>query len=289
MKKIIFKFPIGIDVIHVNSSQEGIFVGNFEKTLVTEHGWPDPRLVESSERKYYERERNALLQLYEIGVPIVTISNYSAEMLHNIYGVKVSRVIYHGLLKNFLSNRPRKMPRKHRVLWVSRLVSIKEPFILLEALKKISDKAELKTVIKGSGPLHGIIKKYIENYNLKSSVSVFSEIIPFREMPKIYSSCSIFIHTCSHEPFGLAVLEAMGSALPVLVPDRGGAPEVAGNAAFKFRAGDPDDLCEKLLNLMDDEELYEKLSEKSLERAREFSWQRAAKEYFAIYKLLWRI
>ena len=82
VKYIVFKL-IGAhyDVIHVNSSLDGLLIGNFNRLLVTEHGCPDPRVVEKSEQKYYLRERNALLKLYEIGVPLVTVSKYSAEML----------------------------------------------------------------------------------------------------------------------------------------------------------------------------------------------------------------
>jgi len=55
----------------------------------------------------------------------------------------------------------------------------------------------------------------------------------------------------------------------VIVPKSGGAYEVAGSAAISFIPHDPKDL-----------------SEKSLERARIFTWQKAAKEYLNIYKKL---
>ncbi|MEM2261964.1 MAG: hypothetical protein QXK24_05890 [Ignisphaera sp.] len=60
------------DVIHVNTASEGLFAGNFNKMVLTEHGWPDPRFVETHERKFYEKEQMALLQLHKMGVPIVT-------------------------------------------------------------------------------------------------------------------------------------------------------------------------------------------------------------------------
>jgi glycosyltransferase involved in cell wall biosynthesis len=148
MRKIIFKISGDIyDVIHVNTSQDGLFAGNFDKLLVTEHGWPDPKIVEESERDYYFKEQSALLQLYEMGVPIVTISNYSAEMLRKLYGIKVRKVIYHGLLENFIS-KPKAAPIKHRILYVSRLVSAKEPFVLIKALNRIRNKLKFKAIIR---------------------------------------------------------------------------------------------------------------------------------------------
>lgn len=285
LRKISFvTFQKSHDIIHVNTASEGLFIGNFNKMVLTEHGWPDPRLVEISERKFYEEEQRALLQLYKMGVPIVTISKYSAEMLRETYGIKVRAIIYHGLLENFISKIPRKDPKEHKILWVSRLISFKEPLVFLEALSKIRDKAKFKATIKGEGPLKVLIKNYVNKNKLNNTVSIISNRIPFREMPRLYRSHTIFVHTCSQEPFGLAVLEAMGSSLPVIVPKSGGTYEVAGDSALTFTPGDSNDLAEKLLCLMHDEDLYENLSKRSLERSKEFSWQKAAHEYLKIYK-----
>jgi glycosyltransferase involved in cell wall biosynthesis len=58
----------------------------------------------------------------------------------------------------------------------------------------------------------------------------------------------------------------------------------AGEAALTFKPQDPSVLAEKLLSLAYDVELYEKLSKKSLERARRFAWEKAAREYLEVYK-----
>ncbi|MEM3718496.1 MAG: hypothetical protein QXD45_00510 [Candidatus Bathyarchaeia archaeon] len=76
----------------------GSLVSDYGKLLVTEHGWPDPSLQDKYAKKYYLKEMYALLNLYEIGVPIITISKFSADMSRKRFGVKVHKVIYHGLL-----------------------------------------------------------------------------------------------------------------------------------------------------------------------------------------------
>jgi len=274
------------DTIHVNCSQEGLFVRNFNKLIVTEHGWPDPTLVEKSELQYYLKERDALIQLWREGVRIITVSNYSAEMLKKTYGVKVSRVIYHGLLEEFLSSTPKEATKEQRILWVSRLVGMKEPMVFLEALARIRDKISFKAILRGDGPLKSVIKNYISENGLEGRV-FFKNRVVFNKMPSLYNSCSIYVHTCSQEPFGLSILEAMGSGLPVIVPNSGGAYEVAGEAALTFKPHDSSDLAEKILSLAYDAELYEKFSKKSLARARKFTWKKAAEEYLKIYKELY--
>ena len=219
-----------------------------------------------------------------MGVPIVTISNYSAEMLRKLYGIKVRKVIYHGLLENFIS-KPKAAPIKHRILYVSRLVSAKEPFVLIKALNRIRNKLKFKAIIRGDGPLLDIVNRYIHQDDLDDCIHILGKV-PFSKLPNLYNSCTIFVHTCSREPFGIAVLEAMGCGLPVIVPEEGGSLEVAGDAALIFKPGDYEDLAEKLLFICNDVSLYEKLSKKSIERAKIFTWKKAAMEYLKVYNSL---
>jgi len=271
------------DVVHVNSSSEGIAARAYDKLLVTQHGCPDPNAVEDNLRWFYEKEEKSLLSLYEIGVPIVTISHFSAKEMREKLGVKVSGVVYHGLLEIFRSGKPKSFKQQHTVLWISRFTRFKEPFVLLKAVKKLRRKLDFTLIMRGEGPLKEPICKYIKTYNLEKMV-VFQERVPFKRLPLIYREATIFVHTCSREPFGLSVLEAMGSGLPVIVPDSGGAAEVAADAGLKFRAGDSEDLADKLLAVMQDPELYERLSMKSIKRAKSFSWERAAKYYLEFFE-----
>lgn len=214
--------PKMFDVVHVNTSREGLMVSEIDKLIVTEHGWPDPELVHESTRKYYCRERDALLYLHELGVPVITISNYSARMLRETYGVRVRKVIYHGLLEEFKTEKPREARSEHVFLWVSRLIPMKEPIVLLEALTKIHRADfKFKVIIIGEGPLKKEVKIFVDKNKLNGKV-YFMSSAPFEKMPEVYNSCSVFVHTASRESFGLAVLEAMGLGLPVIVPKSGG-------------------------------------------------------------------
>lgn len=272
-----------VNVVHANCSAEGMVVPQKDKLVVTEHGFPDPSVVEESSRWFYVKERASLLKLAELGVPIVAISNFTAKELREKLGVTASAVIYHGVLDIFRAQAPRTHPKRHIILWNSRLVRFKEPRVLLEAVEKLRGKASFSARLRGDGPLKREIKVLIERRGLSGTVSL-SEPVPFRDLPSLYSSATIYVHTCSREPFGLAVLEAMASGLPVVVPKSGGAYEVAGSAALPFEPGDSSSLAEQLLALMEDPELYEKMSERSIRRADEFSWKRAAEEYLALYE-----
>ncbi len=270
------------DVVHANNSSEGVASRAYDHLLVTQHGCPDPAAVEEGLRWFYEREVRSLLSLHEIGVPIVTISYFSASEMREKLGVKVTRVIHHGLLSMFRRERARAFRAPHTVLWVSRLVPFKEPFVLLRAVDRIKGEAAFRVIISGDGPLREHVLSFAERRNLGGRLTLLK--VPFHRMPLVYGEATIYVHTCSREAFGFSVLEAMGSGLPVVVPDAGGAAEVTGDAGVKFRAGDSDDLADKLLAVMQDPELYEKLSRRSLERARAFDWSAAARSYLELYE-----
>jgi glycosyltransferase involved in cell wall biosynthesis len=271
------------EVVHVNSSSEGLATRSYDKLLVTQHGCPDPSAVEESVQWLYEKEKKNLLRLYEIGVPIITISYFSAKEIREKLGAKVSGVIYHGLLDIFRSEKHRKFKHQHAILWVSRFTHFKEPFVLLKAIRELREKNNFILIMRGEGPLRDSIRKYIRTYGLEKSI-IFQERVPFERLPLVYRKATVYVHTCSREPFGLSVLEAMGSGLPVVVPNSGGAAEVAADAGLKFRARDAEDLADKLLAVMRDPELYERLSMKSIERAKAFSWEKAAERYLQLYK-----
>jgi glycosyltransferase involved in cell wall biosynthesis len=274
------------DIVHANDSWSGFWSNAYDTLIVTEHGWPDPHLQHESAKSYYLKESQALLYLYEIGVPIITISNFTANMLKKRFGVKCYKVIYHGLLDCFRTKAPRTLKKGiPTILWISRLVPLKEPEILIAALKILKEKYALnfKTIIRGDGPLKSYMQYVIDKFDLAARVRFIGKI-SFHELPKLYESASILVHTSSYEPFGFCILEAMGMALPVIVPKYGGAYEVAGTAAIGFKPHDPSDLAEKIYTCLQDPSYYYKSSTKSLERSKFFDWSKTAAEYLKVYK-----
>lgn len=271
------------DVVHANNSSEGVAARAYDKLLVTQHGCPDPGAVEESLRWYYEKEARNLVRLYEMGVPVVAISEFSAREMREKLGVKAVRVVHHGLLESFLAERPRAFKTPHRLLWVSRFTRAKEPLVLLEAAAKLVGKSEFTIVMKGEGPLKAPVCRLVKLRGMEKHFT-FPRTLPFERVPLLYRGATVYVHTCSREAFGFSVLEAMGSGLPVVVPDSGGAAEVVGDAGLKFKAGDSDDLADKLLAVMQDPDLYERLSRRSLERARTFTWEKAARAYIELYE-----
>jgi alpha-1,3-rhamnosyl/mannosyltransferase len=97
-----------------------------------------------------------------------------------------------------------------------------------------------------------------------------------------YAGADVFALPSRFEGFGLPVLEAMAHGLPVACSTAGSLPEVAGGSALTFKPGDGAALRVALETLIDDEKAAEDLGESGRARARSFTWERCARETYAV-------
>lgn len=105
-------------------------------------------------------------------------------------------------------------------------------------------------------------------------------------MIQTFHQADLLVHPSRYEGFGLQIAEAMSCGVPVVTSHAASLPEVAGDAALLV---DPDDLsgmASAICRLLTDLQLYADQTQKGLERARHFSWERNARETLAIYEEL---
>jgi glycosyltransferase involved in cell wall biosynthesis len=104
------------------------------------------------------------------------------------------------------------------------------------------------------------------------------------ELPLLYAGARVFVFPSLYEGFGLPLLEAMASGIPVVCSNAATLPEVTGDAAAMCEPQDVDGLSELINRALQDESWRKRAIKKGLLQASGFSWKRCAEETAAVYK-----
>jgi glycosyltransferase involved in cell wall biosynthesis len=111
--------------------------------------------------------------------------------------------------------------------------------------------------------------------------------LPPDEIVALYRRLHLFVFPSLCESFGFPLVEALASGLPLLVADTPSNVELAGEGALVFAPHDAAALAAKIMLLANDtDSCYEAQACRSLRRAREFSWERAAADTTALLQQL---
>lgn len=102
--------------------------------------------------------------------------------------------------------------------------------------------------------------------------------VTFETLRALYQGTRFFAFPSLYEGFGLPILEAFASHIPVLTADNSSLREVGGDAAFYCNAESASDIAEKMKRLWGDEELRSELIMKGEEQLKKFSWDKCARE-----------
>lgn len=114
----------------------------------------------------------------------------------------------------------------------------------------------------------------------------FLGFVPYDDLASLYRSAAVVAHPALDEGFGLTVLEAMACGAPTITSSTSSLPEVAGDAAVLVDPEDVEALGTAMVNVLSDQALRQRLRTRGFERARLFTWQRAAWRTSALYREL---
>lgn len=157
---------------------------------------------------------------------------------------------------------------------------------LIEALASISDAVPHHLVITGGkGWMYETIFEQVKRSGLEGRVH-FPGFVDDADLPALYSAADLFALVSLYEGFGLPLLEAMACGVPVIASNTSSLPEVIGDAGLQVDARSVNDIARALRQMLDQPELRERSIGLGLERARLFTWEKAARELLAIYDQL---
>ncbi|OJV19642.1 MAG: group 1 glycosyl transferase [Dyadobacter sp. 50-39] len=218
---------------------------------------------------------------------IVAISNYVLEDLrkHLNLGSKPTSVIYNGC--NIEETGDIIVPEKSvdgPFLFTIGTIVGKKNFHVLPALLVGNDFKLVIAGIDSSQEYKKMIIREAQKLNVLDRL-IFTGPVSENDKKWYLSKCTAFVFPSIAEGFGLPVIEAMYYGKPVILSRCTSLPEIGGDCAYYFNDFEPEHMRNTLNASL---EHYNKTNprEKIRDRARFFSWDRAASEYLELYRSL---
>jgi len=207
-------------------------------------------------------------------------------------------VLYHGLVDEFRQTEAR-LPRLLKVeqensyiLAVSSIAPHKGYETLIEAYARANDLCNMPPVLIVGSALHKptllSVQALIQRAGIGDKVH-FMGAVRYDDLPQIYANACLFVLPTQLESFGLPLLEAMGTGLPIITSDLPICRELCQDAALYCPPGLADLLAEQMESAMKNLDLRRSLAECGIARAADFSWELTATRLISKLEELVRI
>lgn len=134
-----------------------------------------------------------------------------------------------------------------------------------------------------SDKLYEMHAAYVRKRKVKNVV--FTGFVDEGELRWLYENCQAYVFPSLSEGFGLPGLEAMAHGAPVVSSNATCLPEVYSTAAHYFDPTSPEAIAVAINEVLARPSLRNQLIEAGLARAKEFSWERMARQTLDVYKL----
>jgi len=211
---------------------------------------------------------------------IVAVSIFTRRQVIDLLGIPETRVrvVHHGARALAFP----KVAREPVILHVGALQTRKNIARLVEAFESLDDRWRL--VLAGAAGFGApAILERIAHSPARARIEVTGYIAP-AELARWYARATVLAFPSLDEGFGMPLLEAMAAGTPIVTSRRSALPEVAGDAALLVDPEDTAQLAAALRRLTEDEELRKDLARRGQARVQSFTWEKAVRETWDVYR-----
>lgn len=171
------------------------------------------------------------------------------------------------------------------VLFVGRLEKEKNIDVLIKAIQIVNRELKAQLLICGFGSGEDKLKQLVQELHLEECVKFLGRV-PDDDLLKLYNFVNLFATASTVELQGLVVMEAMAFGLPIISSDGMALPELVQNGinGYIFPSGNYFVAAEKILAVLNNQELSEAMGKKSLELIALHDFERSLDKYESFYK-----
>jgi len=178
-----------------------------------------------------------------------------------------------------------KLPQRF-IVYVGHIYPGKNVGRLFEAFAKVRKVYDIELVMAG-----GVRWRYQEDLDLLETLGIQDQVkrlgyVSLEDIVALYNLAEMTVFPSIYECFPAIPLDANACGCPVVTSRTGGTPESAGDAAEYVDPFNVQDIADAMCRVLSDPKLRKELVEKGFSNARQFSWEKTAKETLAVLESL---
>ncbi len=259
--------------------------GTFKK-VITIHDlyfMEHPEVMSAEGAQYYRRIRESVQQ----ADAIIAVSAFTRDdilrLLPEVPASKITVVHEAGDIRQDAAHLPQPQHFEPYALFVGTFEPRKNLTTLLHVLRHTPHDLRLVIVGEAGWENGGEPAQLARELGVMDRVQLAGRVSD-AELDQLYREARMLVFPSLSEGFGLPVLEAMSRGTPVICSRTGSLPEIAGEAAVLVDPLDRPQLAQHMSHMWTDNGLHADYRARGLQRAAQFSWERAARETMAVYQ-----
>lgn len=250
-----------------------------------------PHLYRMVDRTIYERKfRYACLTSDRI----VAVSRQTSLDIQEFFGIAPEKidVVYQGCNPVFNTDvsliekeilRMKYLLPKSFILYVGTIEERKNLLTLIKALHY--GKIDMPLVVIGKPTSYlNKISEFIERHGLINII--FCDIVQNQDLPGIYQLADLFVYPSIFEGFGIPILEALYSRVPVITSRGSSLTEAGGEHTIYVDPNNVEEMAAAIRKVLIDRELQEKMIAEGYKHARKFDADKVTGNIVQVYNKL---
>ena len=184
-------------------------------------------------------------------------------------------------------------------LYVGSIIERKNLLNICKAIFLLRNELDIPLVVIGDGGKYKQqVKEYIKQHGIEKSIIFLSENASAKssklfksaiDFPAIYQSAIAMIYPSFFEGFGIPVIEALWSKLPVITSNVSCLPEAGGDGAYYVNPANAEEIAAGMRKIYSDKQFAAVMIEKGWEYAQNFTQQKSATSVMDVYKTVLQI
>ncbi len=218
---------------------------------------------------------------------VIAVSNFTRDELATWLPDVADRIVVipNGSHRRSIApSDPGLEPGPPYALMLGSLEPRKNVALALDAVRVLRDRGTgLRLVLAGSASPRFDLPANLGKRGLGPPEVVNTGYVDDAQMAALMAGARLLVFPSLYEGFGMPIIEAMESGVPVVAVRAGATPEIAGDAAVLVEPGDAEGFADAMQQVATDEELRARLIAAGRIRAAGFSWDRAADSVLRLY------